>query len=90
MIRTVEDAAEALAVAQRNGYRVELIVIGVDDTYWSSPGQIIGRNTKTGKGRRFYDRNVIRIKHNPTTHCTARSAGAVLANQMDMRSVTNA
>ncbi|MGB7388928.1 MAG: hypothetical protein WA929_15190 [Pseudomonas neustonica] len=110
MIRTVEDSAEALAVAQRNlvaatiaaypkdmiviaelnGYQVELIVLSADVPYWSRAGQIIGRNTKTGKQRSFYDSNVIRIKHNPTTHCTARTAGQVLATQMDMRSVTNA
>lgn len=99
-LRTAQDSLEAataaaypkdmIVIAELNGYKVELIVIGMRGAVWHSPGEIMGRNTKTGKIRTFYDHNVIRIKHNPTTHCIARTAGQVLATQMDMRSVTNA
>lgn len=59
-----------IVVCSLGGHTVDLEVLGTRGAVWHTPGQLVGKNIKTGKTRTFYDSDVIRIKHNPNKHVT--------------------
>ncbi|UGV31556.1 hypothetical protein LO767_03350 [Halopseudomonas aestusnigri] len=50
-----------VVVCRLAGYIVELEVCRRRGSDWASPGQMVGRNTKTGKYRTFTDADVVRV-----------------------------
>lgn len=50
-----------LVECRLGGYLVELSVCRRRGSDWASPGQMVGRNTKTGKYRTFTDADVVRV-----------------------------
>ena len=51
----------SLVTAELGRAIVEIEVTGHSDIWWSSPGEIIGINTVTGKQRHFYPMNIIAV-----------------------------
>lgn len=50
-----------LVECRLGGYLVELSVCRRRGSDWANPGQMVGRNTKTGKYRTFTDADVVRV-----------------------------
>lgn len=74
----LEDAQRLLAAITAKAYPVGAVVkanlggnvvkLRVDQTgrcWWSSPGEIVGTNVKTGKTRTFFDYQVVEIVSKP-------------------------